>query len=137
MSELTPLNGPKPALLDVRTVEGPDDVAILEAEGELDLSSAPELRGPLFNRVEGGLRIVLDLSKVSFIDSSGIAVLVQAYRASNGGQPSNGSGPTLHTVVAPGSQVARVFELATLDRAMPVFASREEAIRRLTGTASA
>ena len=136
MSELTPINEPNPALLDVRVVEGPDDVAVLEAEGELDLSSAAELRGPLFDRVEGGLRIVLDLSKVSFIDSSGIAVLVHAHRATNGGLASNGAGPALHTVIAPGSQVARVFELATLDRAMPTFADREEAISRLTGTAS-
>ncbi|MGH2955625.1 MAG: STAS domain-containing protein [Solirubrobacterales bacterium] len=130
MPELTPINGPKPALLAVRVVEGPDDVAVLEAEGELDLSSAPELRGPLFERVEGGVRIVLDLSKVSFIDSSGIAVLVQAHRASNGDR-SNG-GPALHTVIAPGSQVARVFELATLDRALPVFENRDHAIRGLT-----
>jgi anti-sigma B factor antagonist len=132
LSELRPINQPKPAVLEVRVVEGLDDVAVLEAEGELDLSSVPELRGPLFDRVEGGVRVVLDLSKVSFIDSSGIAVLVQAHREGSGDRSFNGNGCLLHTVVAPGSQVARVFELATLDRALPVFADRAEAMSRLT-----
>lgn len=135
MSTARPISESNPALLDVRPVEGPEEVDVLEAQGELDLSTTAQLKAPLLERIEGGLRVVLDLSRVSFIDSSGIAVVVQAYRGTT--ETGNGDGPGLNLVIAPGSQVARVFELAALDRTMPVFTSREEAIGKFAQNGAA
>lgn len=57
-----------------RTVGG---ITIAELAGELDVASAPVLREQLLNLLRpGSSRLVIDLSKVSFCDASGLAVLV-------------------------------------------------------------
>lgn len=54
-----------------------DDVSIVAASGELDLSTADELRECLFGVVgDGARRVVLDLSAVTFLDSTTLGVLV-------------------------------------------------------------
>lgn len=54
---------------------------VVRAEGELDLYSAPGLREALLSGITSGHhRVVLDLSEVTFIDSSGFAVLVGALK---------------------------------------------------------
>src|SRR5258705_8458309 len=63
-----------PALGTVRTADG---VTLAELAGELDLASAPALREQLLGLLRPGFsRLVLDLSRVSFCDASGLAVLV-------------------------------------------------------------
>jgi anti-anti-sigma factor len=65
----------KPSLgVSVRTVGG---ITIAELAGELDTASAPALREQLLSLLRpGSSRIYVDLSKVSFCDASGLAVLV-------------------------------------------------------------
>jgi anti-sigma B factor antagonist len=46
--------------------------------GELDLANAPALRAALESELSVGKRVLLDLSAVTFIDSSGLAAIVQA-----------------------------------------------------------
>lgn len=59
------------------TVERDGDVATVMAAGEIDLASSPDLRTELQALLDDGVRrLVLDLSGVSFIDSSGLGVLV-------------------------------------------------------------
>ncbi len=55
-----------------------DDVVVLVVEGELDLSAAPEFTGWLA-RVEDSPApaIVIDLDRVSFMDSAGVHALLQ------------------------------------------------------------
>lgn len=49
--------------------------------GELDIASAPELREALLNVVnQPRLRVTLDLTALEFIDSTGIGVIVGAWR---------------------------------------------------------
>jgi anti-anti-sigma factor len=56
-----------------------DGGAIAELSGDLDLASAPALREQLLGLVQpGASRLVLDLSRVTFCDASGLAVLVGA-----------------------------------------------------------
>jgi anti-sigma B factor antagonist len=53
----------------------------LRAQGEIDVSTAPELRRHLEEAVAGGAtRVVADLTAVDFIDSAGIGVLVEGHR---------------------------------------------------------
>ena len=49
--------------------------------GDIDLETAPSLRQALLEGVaDGRRRVLLDLADVTFIDSSGLAVLVTAYK---------------------------------------------------------
>ena len=80
--------------------------------GELDLSNADALRAE-FARIEATSvsRIVLDLSELEFIDSTGLAVILGAHeRARNDGY--------VLRVLRPTGQVARVFELCGLDEVL-------------------
>jgi anti-sigma B factor antagonist len=51
---------------------------LLRASGEIDILSAPALRTALLPALESAELVVLDLSGVSFLGSSGLAVLVEA-----------------------------------------------------------
>jgi anti-sigma B factor antagonist len=54
---------------------------VISASGEIDLFAAPELRDRFLATVTAGHRLVIiDLSDVTFMDSSGLAVLVTAYK---------------------------------------------------------
>ncbi|MGO9752286.1 MAG: STAS domain-containing protein [Solirubrobacteraceae bacterium] len=50
----------------------------MAARGELDLSSADQLRDLLMRELSGGKRLLLDLSALEFMDSTGLAVIVNA-----------------------------------------------------------
>jgi anti-anti-sigma factor len=60
---------------------GADGNVRLSLRGELDLSTAGELRLALERLRSDRVGVRLDLSRLAFIDSSGIAVLVEAVRA--------------------------------------------------------
>ncbi|HEY1973146.1 MAG TPA: anti-sigma factor antagonist [Pseudonocardia sp.] len=55
-----------------------DGARILRAAGEIDIISAPTLRDVLLPAVAAAPLVVLDLSDVTFLGSSGLAVLVEA-----------------------------------------------------------
>ncbi|WP_420116179.1 STAS domain-containing protein [Micromonospora sp.] len=54
---------------------------VVEVVGDLDMSTTPQLRERLREVIEGGTRVVVvDLTGVGFMDSSGLGALVVAYR---------------------------------------------------------
>lgn len=58
-----------------------DDAAVVRVIGELDLSTAPRLRGILAELAGNGtIDVTLDLADMSFIDSTGICVLVSGLK---------------------------------------------------------
>ncbi|WP_245607273.1 STAS domain-containing protein [Pseudonocardia spinosispora] len=61
--------------LDVSEHEG---TRVLSATGEIDIISAPALRAALLPALEAAESVVLDMSGVNFLGSSGLAVLVEA-----------------------------------------------------------
>jgi anti-sigma B factor antagonist len=107
-------------LLRIESGLGTEGVAIVGLAGELDLSTIPKLEEPLLNALDSS-SVVLDLTRLAFIDSSGIGLLIRVHQTANGTR-------AFQTVVAEGSQVARVFALAGIDHALPVFVDRDEAI---------
>jgi anti-sigma B factor antagonist len=102
---------------------------VVSLAGELDLSTIPRVERQLLEQLRSKDGVVVDLTKVSFIDSSGIALLIQAFRATD-------DGGVLNTVIAAGSQVERVFRLAGIDRALPLFTDRAPALEALNGAVS-
>jgi anti-sigma B factor antagonist len=102
------------ATLD-RSVHTADGITIAELAGELDLASAPALREQLLHLLQpGSSRLVLDLSRVSFCDASGLAVLVGISRRARllGG---------FLRLAGVSPQTARVLRLTGLHRHLPVF----------------
>ena len=105
------------------------NVTVVALSGELDLSTIPLLERRLLAEVVSKGAVVVDLTDVSFIDSSGIGLLIQAFR-------SGGEERMLHTVITEGTQVERVFRLAGIDRALPLLMDRRGAVEALNGIAS-
>ena len=71
-------------LLDVTTSRSGDS-AFIVVSGELDLSTTNRLDGAIRDAEETDIgRIVVDLSAITFVDSTGLSVLLAAKRRSNG-----------------------------------------------------
>lgn len=104
------------------------NASVVVLAGELDLSSIHHVEKRLLAQVRTKTGVVVDLTRVTFIDSSGIGLLIQAFRTASDGR-------MLNTVVAGGSQVDRVLRLAGIDRALPLFTDRAEALTALDGAA--
>jgi anti-sigma B factor antagonist len=61
-----------------------DKITIFDISGDIDLSTSPELRKPLLRELRElrTPRVVLNLKAVRYIDSSGVASLVEGLKAS-------------------------------------------------------
>jgi anti-anti-sigma factor len=82
-------------------------------EGEMDGSSARDLEDELI-RIErtGASRIVLDMARLEFIDSTGLAVLIRAHwRAANNAHKL--------ALTRPRANIMRILELCGLDKELP------------------
>jgi len=90
-------------------------------EGDIDLETSPAARKVLLDCVGRKRPVVVDMSRVSYIDSSGVASLVEAF------QKARKAG--LGFVLAEVSEAAmRVFRLARLDRVFTIHAAVEDAL---------
>jgi anti-sigma B factor antagonist len=61
-----------------------DKVTIFDLSGDIDFANSPELRQSVLHEIRENrpLRVVVNLSKVRYIDSSGVASLVEGLKAS-------------------------------------------------------
>ena len=102
-----------------------DEVQIFELAGELDFQSSPELRGKLQQVVQNQVgKILINLKKVSYIDSSGLATFVEALQ-----KIKRANGKLVLSELAPA--VRSVFEIAKLDRVFSLVGTEEEAFNLL------
>ena len=95
------------------TVREEGDVVIASFEGEVDLEHSPKAREVLLDCVGRASKVLVDLSGVTYIDSSGVASLVEAFQRAKKG----GVGFALVSVNAP---ALRVLELARLDKVFTI-----------------
>jgi len=96
-------------------------VAVVALRGEVDLEHSPDARKVLLRCVRRGRDLLVDLSRVSYLDSSGIASLVEAFQAARRSGTDFG-------LVQVSPQAMQVFELARLDQVFRIHASLEEAL---------
>ena len=95
---------------------------VVRVAGELDIASAPALREKVIAALtEGHVHVVLDLTDVAFLDSTGLGVIVGLLKRARtlGGDL---------RLVCPGDGVRRVFEITALDRTLPLARTVEEAL---------
>ncbi len=107
---------------DIEVSRQSDGVSVVVLNGEVDIYTAPRLRDALMADIDAGVsRIVVDLSAVPFIDSSGLGVLVVALRRlkEHGG---------CITLVCAHENVIRAFRLTGLLSVFPLHANRDDAV---------
>ena len=98
----------------VRVVSTGERMARVLVAGELDLATAPDLDRALTTALTDADDVVLDLSQVTFIDSTGLSAILAGVSASQ----LNRGKLTISSTLAP--QPRRLFELAGMDGALPL-----------------
>jgi anti-sigma B factor antagonist len=105
----------------VAGVERNGDAVVVALAGELDLYNAGEIRETLFEECERGpARLVVDLSRVQFIDSTALGVLIEART-----KLPNRRGFLL---AAPALETRRALEISGLDRHFALHDTLESAL---------
>jgi anti-sigma B factor antagonist len=112
--------------LEVETRQADGGAAIVAPTGRLDVGGAPALKDAIAELVSknGPPKVVIDLTGVSFVDSTGLGSVISALKQIRGSQGEL-------RLAAPNQQVRVVLELTTLDRVFPYYATVEEALAGL------
>jgi anti-anti-sigma factor len=119
-----------PAPFEATAAQLDDGIRVIAVRGELDLSTAPELEGPLDEAIAAGdASVLVDLSACEFIDSTGIALIVRAWQQLDRGAEGEGEGRVV--ICSYNDQVRRVLEITGLELSIPIHSSREEALAAL------
>jgi anti-anti-sigma factor len=90
----------------------------LALAGELDLSNVPTLEGILDGVVDSGKKVVVDLSRLEFLDSTGLALIVRMLGRSDAERFS--------FVPSRSGNVRRLLSLTGLDERMAVDTAGDE-----------
>ena len=97
------------------------DAKVVEVEGDIDLGTSPVMRRTLFEAMPGAGKVALNLAAIRYIDSSGIATLVEVLRDS---QRRN----MQFVLFGLSPAVEQVFRLTHVIRIFQVFQTEQEAL---------
>lgn len=98
-----------------------EGVGLVELEGEVDLATAPAFKADIERLLaDGYVDVVVDLTRVTFIDSTALGVLIGSVRRLR-----EREGRLV--LVADGFAVMRPLTLTGLDRVFTIVSTREEA----------
>ena len=100
------------------------NVLVVSLRGDVDLEQSPAARKVLLECVGRGGNVLVDLSGVGYIDSSGVASLVEAYQAARKAQ-------TAFALAAVSAGAMRVLELARLNKVFAIHDSLEAGLESL------
>ena len=98
----------------------PGDVTVLRCAGEIDISTGPILEDGLRQAYAAGGDLVLDMSAVSFMDSTGLGLFVTAAKACTGAGTRIG-------IAGAAPIVVKVLTVTGLIKMLPVWDSVEDA----------
>jgi anti-anti-sigma factor len=105
----------------LQSEQGDDGVTIVRMEGRLDLLTAADVKRDLTDLVaDGRRRLIFDLERVSFVDSSGLGALISGLKAARqvGGDL---------RIARANEQVRTLLKLTTLERVLRPYETIEEA----------
>ena len=95
---------------DVRT-EG--EYTVIALKGEVDLHCSPQAREQILKYLGDNCHVMVDLSGVEYIDSSGIASLIEGYQLAKRGK-------LQFSLVGVSEPAMQVLKLARLDKVLPI-----------------
>ncbi|WP_371258360.1 STAS domain-containing protein [Magnetospira sp. QH-2] len=98
-----------------------DKATVVAFQGDVDLESSPEARKILLAQLDGCDLLLVDMSEVNYIDSSGIASLVESFQTGR----AKGKRFALVSVSEP---ALRVLQLARLDKVFDIHENVEAAL---------
>ena len=99
------------------------DTYVIAVEGELDLFRAPELKELFLELVgEGARRIVVDLARTTFVDSTALALLMSLPRLVDDG---------IVVVACDNPQIRKALEITGTNRRVPIVPELEPALAHL------
>ena len=103
------------------SVRDAGETKIVEVEGDVDLGSSPDLRRTLFETLLDAPRLALNLAAIRYIDSSGIATLIEVLKDSQRRHKA-------FVLFGLSPAVQEVFHLTHVARIFQVFQTEEEAL---------
>lgn len=107
-------------------VRNADNITILDCSGDVDLYSSTHLREALLEQMQSGVpSILVNMSEVSYIDSSGIATLVEGLQLSR-------QTKTRFGLYGLRSNARSVLELARLHKVFNIFEDEQEALEKIS-----
>lgn len=114
------MNAAQLTITTSRTEKGP----VVSAVGEVDLTTVGSLREPVLTAIASSetSSVIVDLTRVDFIDSAGLALLVEARKLL---APESRS---LYVLLTPGRQPERVLKLGRFDSIMQLSYSINDVI---------
>jgi len=113
---------------DVTEEDVGDHTRILDAAGEIHVSTAPRFSERLNAAIaDGKTALVLDFSRVEFIDSTGLSVLLNGLRRLTRRKGSL-------VLVCTNPTVLRLFEITRLDSTFDIVGTREQALEHVGST---
>lgn len=100
------------------------NASVVEVSGDIDLYNSPDLRTKLLEALKekGRAHVILNLTRVRYIDSSGIASLVEGLKVSR-------TQNVRFTLVGLSPAAREVLELSRLIKVFEVFPTEEEALK--------
>jgi len=108
--------------LNIHLRSSDDETQVFELQGSLDIATSPTVRAALLDAAERGQhRLVVDLSGLDFIDSTGLGALIGGQRRAreNGGEV---------RLVAREGQILRLLRITGLLTVFPVYRTLEDAL---------
>ena len=107
-------------------IEQHDDIVVARLSGELDISVAENAGRKIADAVpSSALGVVVDMSGLEFMDSSGVSMLFSLARQVGSHRQQ------LRVVAPPGRPVSRVLQIVEFDRAAPVDVDVDSAVAEL------
>lgn len=95
---------------------------VLAVRGEIDLFTAPELKQVLAESIEAGrIRIIVDLTDTTFLDSTALGVLIGAVKRLR-------SRDGALAIVNIDDNISKTFEITGLDQIFTIVPTRDEAV---------
>lgn len=100
------------------------DVRILDVEGEVDVYTSASLKQEISAAVSDGVKyIVLNLSKVEYLDSTGLGLLIGALKRLKENQGNL-------VIASPSVRIMRVFEITGLYKIFSIYPTEAEAAEK-------
>lgn len=103
------------------TIQSEGTFTVVGLSGEVDLHYSPKAREQILAQLNNSCNVLVDLSKVSYIDSSGVASLVEGFQLARTKKLKFG-------LVGVSDAAMQVFQLARLDKVFPMYATVRDAV---------
>lgn len=99
--------------------------SLIDLEGEVDVYTAPQLKQQIIELLDRGVRyIIVNLTAVDYLDSTALGVLI-------GGLKRLRERDGILDLICPNPRIKRIFEITGLDKIFDIYATEEEARKKL------